>query len=173
MKTALILAVAAILPLIFVQQAANAQVIAGPNIEGPNASDCMPYYDKAITALNSQWISRLYESYYLNQYLKHVSCQDSTGNYPYYYGYSVVQNATYMLPKVVYAYDTPTWLASDLIHESCHMRQYQQGRQNWGYNAEMECENIQLGVLQAMQAPQGEIDWVKSLIASQSTNWWS
>ena len=50
-----------------------------------------------------------------------------------------------------------TWLASVLIHEAIHFWQYRDGHYQAGTVAEQEANKYQLGVLQLLGAPQGEI----------------
>ena len=50
-----------------------------------------------------------------------------------------------------------TWLASVFIHEAIHFWQYRAGHYKAGTVAEQEANRYQLGVLQLVGAPQGEI----------------
>ncbi len=50
-----------------------------------------------------------------------------------------------------------TWLASVLIHEAIHFWQYRGKTYEAGTKAEQEANKYQLGVLQLLGAPQGEI----------------
>jgi hypothetical protein len=50
-----------------------------------------------------------------------------------------------------------TWLASVLIHEAIHFWQYRSKKYEAGTKAEQEANKYQLGVLQLLGAPQGEI----------------
>lgn len=50
-----------------------------------------------------------------------------------------------------------TWLASVIIHEAIHFWQYRAGHYQAGTVAETEANRYQLGVLQLLGAPQGEI----------------
>lgn len=50
-----------------------------------------------------------------------------------------------------------TWLASVLIHEAIHFWQYRSKTYEAGTKAEQEANKYQLGVLQLLGAPQGEI----------------
>ncbi|MBK8147185.1 MAG: hypothetical protein IPK58_02930 [Acidobacteria bacterium] len=50
-----------------------------------------------------------------------------------------------------------TWLASVLVHEAIHFWQYRSHRYEAGTPAETEANRYQLGVLQALGAPQAEI----------------
>jgi hypothetical protein len=55
-----------------------------------------------------------------------------------------------------------TWLASVLIHEAIHFWQYRDGHYQAGTVAEQEANRYQLGVLQLVGAPQGEITYMLS-----------
>lgn len=50
-----------------------------------------------------------------------------------------------------------TWLASVLVHEGIHIKQYKAGEDYSGQAAEQACNLVQLEVLQAIGAPQTEI----------------
>lgn len=50
-----------------------------------------------------------------------------------------------------------TWLASVIIHEAIHFWQYRAGHYQAGTVAEQEANKYQLGVLQLLKAPQGEM----------------
>ena len=55
-----------------------------------------------------------------------------------------------------------TWLASVLVHESCHIAQHN-GKKKWtGLEAEVECNKIQLETLRLIGAPQNEITYMLS-----------
>jgi hypothetical protein len=55
-----------------------------------------------------------------------------------------------------------TWLASVLIHEAIHFWQYRTKKYESGEVAELEANKYQLGVLQLLKAPQGEITYMLS-----------
>lgn len=55
-----------------------------------------------------------------------------------------------------------TWLASVIIHEAIHFWQYRAGHYQAGVVAEQEANRYQLGVLQLLGAPQGEITHMQS-----------
>jgi len=55
-----------------------------------------------------------------------------------------------------------TWLASVLIHETIHFWQYRSGHYQAGTPAETEANRYQLGVLQLLGAPQGEISHMQA-----------
>lgn len=145
-------------------------IIRNTDIRGTTAAECIPYIDNAYTQLQKS----AYYNWFVNNYLAHINCVENSGAYPYYFGYVNVYNATYILPRSVYLYDESHWVASNLVHESCHIMQYKYGMPRWGYTAEMQCAQIQLNALKAMgDAPQWEINYLQSLISNPSTNWWS
>jgi hypothetical protein len=53
-----------------------------------------------------------------------------------------------------------TWLASVLVHETKHIRQYKAKKNYYGKEAEKECNGIQLEVLRLIGAPQSEITYL-------------
>ena len=66
-----------------------------------------------------------------------------------------------------------TWLASVLVHEACHRFQYLRGvekhgtkyppnEEYWGQKAELECLKRQHAILERLQAPAHEIEWVRA-----------
>ena len=55
-----------------------------------------------------------------------------------------------------------TWLASVIIHEAIHFWQYRSGHYQAGQVAEQEANRYQLGVLQLLGAPSGEITHMQS-----------
>lgn len=55
-----------------------------------------------------------------------------------------------------------TWLASVIIHEAIHFWQYRTGKYQAGDVAEQEANVYQLGVLQLLGAPPGEIAHMQS-----------
>lgn len=55
-----------------------------------------------------------------------------------------------------------TWLASVLVHEAIHFWQYRSHHYEAGAVAETEANRYQLGVLQSLGAPQGEIAYMLS-----------
>lgn len=50
-----------------------------------------------------------------------------------------------------------TWLASVLVHETVHFRQYREHRYRAGVPAEQEANTYQLGVLRKIGAPASEV----------------
>jgi len=55
-----------------------------------------------------------------------------------------------------------TWLASVLVHESCHIVQHNTKKKWTGLEAEKECNKIQLETLRLIGAPQNEITYMLS-----------
>lgn len=53
-----------------------------------------------------------------------------------------------------------TWLASVLVHETQHIRQYKAKKNYYGQEAEKECNGFQLEVLRLIGAPQHEITYL-------------
>lgn len=53
-----------------------------------------------------------------------------------------------------------TWLASVLVHETHHIRQYKGKKDYVGKAAELECNKYQLEVLRLLKAPQSEITYL-------------
>lgn len=53
-----------------------------------------------------------------------------------------------------------TWLASVLVHETKHIRQYKDKKDYYGQAAEKECNGVQLEVLRLIGAPQSEITYL-------------
>ena len=53
-----------------------------------------------------------------------------------------------------------TWLASVLVHETQHIRQYKAKKNYYGKEAELECNQFQLEVLRLIGAPQSEIAYL-------------
>ncbi len=70
------------------------------------------------------------------------------------------------------------WYAGSIAHDSCHSRQYKDGRDYSGRDAEAECLNFQYGTLEAMGADQSTLDYVKNIIDSEyweipvDERWW-
>lgn len=55
-----------------------------------------------------------------------------------------------------------TWLASVLVHETVHFKQYRAHRYQAGVSAESEANTYQLGVLRRIGAPPNEITHLQS-----------
>lgn len=53
-----------------------------------------------------------------------------------------------------------TWLASVLVHETHHIRQYKDKKDYVGKDAELDCNKYQLEVLRLIGAPQSEISYL-------------
>ena len=53
-----------------------------------------------------------------------------------------------------------TWLASVLVHETHHIRQYKEKKNYYGKEAELECNKFQLETLRLIGAPQTEIAYL-------------
>lgn len=54
-----------------------------------------------------------------------------------------------------------TWLASVLVHETVHFKQYRGNRYRAGVPAEREANTYQLGILRRIGAPQSEITYLQ------------
>jgi len=61
------------------------------------------------------------------------------------------------------------WYAGTFPHEACHSKQYQEGREYLGENAEAECIQAQYNALEQLGASQEILDHVKN---SLSTKYW-
>lgn len=61
-----------------------------------------------------------------------------------------------------------TWLASVLVHESCHIVQHRTKKDFVGKEAEQECNNVQLEALRLIGAPQYEITYLFSQTGEHS-----
>lgn len=70
------------------------------------------------------------------------------------------------------------WYAGTIAHDSCHSKQYQDGRKLSDEQAEAECLNFQFDALQAMSADQATLDWVQNAIKTRywevpyEDRWW-
>ena len=153
-------------------QNASQMAINMPGTTGEKAAECAPYIDMAYKELYKSPEDWNMVSNYLSV-IKCVSLGADYGTSPY--GGVVVQNGTYIVPTSVYAGSSATWLASNFVHEACHVKQYQQSGSAWGLAAEIECADIKLNALEAIGAPASEIDYTKYLIANttEENGWWN
>ena len=84
----------------------------------------------------------------------------------------MVQNATFVIPMQTFASSSTGWLASDVVHDSCYVKQYKDKEVYNGYDAEMECMNYQLAFLIATNAPSYVIPYAKWIINTEM-DWYS
>lgn len=147
----------------------TADVLGDLKITGPAADQCRP----AITNAFAQIQKSPYYYQLVDRYLVGINCVETSPLPAQPQGYVTVRNATFMAPAQTYHDSSTTWLASDIVHETCHIKQYKQYDRYGGYDAEMECNSYQLAFLTAIDAPQSEINWLKYIINTSRVEDWT
>ena len=143
---------------------------------GPTVSECGSYINSEvqrimIIIINNNDTGAPFYPFLVDRCLKRMLCVEVSGGYPYEYGYVVVASDMYVLPQVIYANDSATWIAINLVHEVCHLMEYEEDLEYGGHKAEMQSAAWQLHSLQDIGVPRSEIEHLERPLGEPNTNW--